>query len=360
MTYQTEETVSGFAKWKKPIIGGAAVAVLAIGGGIAYTMMSSPKAQFLTRAHSAATATKLTQNYDVSVSGPVPMLSNIKMSGTTSVDGKNSEATVNLEGLEMFSLDLPNIHVIQISDKTYINVDALTGFIKTSMSMNGLGSLELAEYGGQYTEVKELIKAVAGEEGYNQYAKDLDNSTEKQEALTKELRKVVTDYLTSLEDSKFTAKGDDRVLTLGENDLKNLMLKLLEGLRDSKNYNGDKTSIDTAIQGLNENFDQAAKAIDLSATVSLGKTTGDSQFEFKVTSDSSGEVGLKMTTKAVDFKAPQAPEKILSEEELQAIITEIQTAAMNNYMSDYDDSSDEFSLDATEETTTEESTTPAE
>lgn len=299
-------------KAKLAMAAGVGVLVVGTGVGLYATQFSSPKNVFLSRLQERTSGGKLTQDYEVALktSGNAndSMIDGISVNGQSTTDGKNAELTVHFDGLDRFGINVDEIHFILYDNIIYINASVFFDFMTSRLGTDAKVAKD------EYVALYDLVETITSSDTYSHEIKSPNE-------LSKEVSAAVGNYLKSLDGKKFLKEKDTDYVTLKleEREIKELFKTVLETMANSKNYTGDKETIKDTLKTFDEDFDKAAKTVDLSVTISegKGKGKGDSKTEFSYTSDEYGSGSVTVTTDGKDYQSPEKPKKVIEREQLE-------------------------------------------
>lgn len=297
-------------KAKLAMAAGVGVLVVGTGVGLYATQFSSPKNVFLSRLQERTSGGKLTQDYEVALktSGNAnnSMIDGISVNGQSTTDGKNAELTVHFDGLDRFGINVDEIHFILYDNIIYINASVFFDFMTSRLGTDAKVAKD------EYVALYDLVETITSSDTYSHEIKSPNE-------LSKEVSAAVGNYLKSLDGKKFLKEKDTDYVTLKleEREIKELFKTVLETMANSKNYTGDKETIKDTLKTFDEDFDKAAKTVDLSVTISEGKGKGDSKTEFSYTSDEYGSGSVTVTTDGKDYQSPEKPKKVIEREQLE-------------------------------------------
>lgn len=303
-------------KAKLAMAAGVGVLVVGTGVGLYATQFSSPKNVFLSRLQERTSVGKLTQDYEVALktsgTADTSKIDGISINGQSTTDGKNAELTVNIGGLDRFGINVDEMHFVLYENIIYINASVFFDFMTSRFGTDAKVAKD------EYIALYDLVETITSSDTYSYEVKSPNE-------LSKEVSAAVGNYLKSLDDKKFLKEKDTDYVTLKleEIEIKELFKTILETLANSKNYMGDKEAIKDTLKTFDEDFDKAAKSVDLSVTISEGKGKGDSKTEFSYTSDEYGSGSVTVTTDGKDYQSPEKPKKVIERKQLEDKIQSI-------------------------------------
>lgn len=309
-------TLSVFTKKAKlGLIAGAGLALFAIGAS-ACTAQSSPKNEFLSRLEKTATATKLTQDYELSLdvasdTGYDSLINGLSIYGESTTDGKNAEVTVNVDGLESLGFTLSEAHFVVYEDAMYLNTLAMFEFLAQRYNA------KITAPEDEYVELSDMAEGFAfGSE----YTDEFRSSAK----LNKEISTAIGKYLATLGDDKFVKEDKTGYISLKlENDqLKEVVRTSLEVMIESKNYTGDKEPLKDFLADFDTSFDKMLQDIELVLTLSQGETLGDNKLTLDYSSKAYGDGTITLEAQGKDYKTPEKPTTIISYEEFTSQLEE--------------------------------------
>ena len=270
------------------------------------------------------------------------------MTGTTTKDGKNGAFTLDVQGEEeLMGSSLPEAEFVYYNKNMYLNTDLAGSYLSM------FSGIEL-EKTSSFSNLKDLLSVVMGEESFKEYESEIDKATDsaKSGKLQEEIQVVLADYLKDLDSKKFTEKDGVVTLKLTYSELKKLAEKMLTTMSESDNYEGDKTQLKDAIEAINSGKDKNA---DASLQISLGSKVGDTTWSVTAKDKKSkDEIKVTIETKDKKFNEITEPENLMTKNELENYVADIRERVTKAMTAEIEESTE--TSESTTETSTDAST----
>ena len=334
---------------RNKIIIGSFVALLALAGvGAIFLFGGSPKSTFLERLNTYYTTEQMSQSYKISAESNAEgfeKFEGLSLTCTTTKDGKNGAFTLDVQGEEeLMRSSLPEAEFVYYNKHMYLNTDLAGSYLSM------FSGIEL-EKTSSFSNLKDLLSVVMGEESFKEYESEIDKATDsaKSGKLQEEIQGVLADYFKDLDSKKFTEKDGVVTLKLTYSELKKLAEKMLTTMSESDNYEGDKTQLKDAIEAINSGKDKNA---DASLQISLGSKVGDTTWSVTAKDKKSkDEIKVTIETKDKKFNEITEPENLMTKNELENYVADIRERVTKAMTAEIEESTE------TSESTTETSTT---
>ncbi len=318
--YDENEYIEDNSKRNKIIIGSFVALLALVGVGAMFLFGGSPKSTFLERLNTYYTTEQMSQSYKISAESNAEgfeKFEGLSLTGTTTKDGKNGAFTLDVQGEEeLMGSSLPEAEFVYYNKNMYLNTDVAGSYLSM------FSGIEL-EKTSSFSNLKDLLSVVMGEESFKEYESEIDKATDyaKSGKLQEEIQVVLADYLKDLDSKKFTEKDGVVTLKLTYSELKKLAEKMLTTMSESDNYEGDKTQLKDAIEAINSGKDKNA---DASLQISLGSKVGDTTWSVTAKDKKSkDEIKVTIETKDKKFNEITEPENLMTKNELENYVADI-------------------------------------
>ncbi len=318
--YDEDEYIEDNSKRNKIIIGSFVALLALVGVGAMFLFGGSPKSTFLERLNTYYTTEQMSQSYKISAESNAEgfeKFEGLSLTGTTTKDGKNGAFTLDVQGEEeLMGSSLPEAEFVYYNKNMYLNTDVAGSYLSM------FSGIEL-EKTSSFSNLKDLLSVVMGEESFKEYESEIDKATDyaKSGKLQEEIQVVLADYLKDLDSKKFTEKDGVVTLKLTYSELKKLAEKMLTTMSESDNYEGDKTQLKDAIEAINSGKDKNA---DASLQISLGSKVGDTTWSVTAKDKKSkDEIKVTIETKDKKFNEITEPENLMTKNELENYVADI-------------------------------------
>lgn len=353
--YDEDEYIEDNSKRNKIIIGSFVALLALVGVGAMFLFGGSPKSTFLERLNTYYTTEQMSQSYKISAESNAEgfeKFEGLSLTGTTTKDGKNGAFTLDVQGEEeLMGSSLPEAEFVYYNKNMYLNTDLAGSYLSM------FSGIEL-EKTSSFSNLKDLLSVVMGEESFKEYESEIDKATDyaKSGKLQEEIQVVLADYLKDLDSKKFTEKDGVVTLKLTYSELKKLAEKMLTTMSESDNYEGDKTQLKDAIEAINSGKDKNA---DASLQISLGSKVGDTTWSVTAKDKKSkDEIKVTIETKDKKFNEITEPENLMTKNELENYVADIRERVTKAMTAEIEESTEtsESTTEASTETSTDAST----
>lgn len=345
--YDEDEYIEDNSKRNKIIIGSFVALLALVGVGAMFLFGGSPKSTFLERLNTYYTTEQMSQSYKISAESNAEgfeKFEGLSLTGTTTKDGKNGAFTLDVQGEEeLMGSSLPEAEFVYYNKNMYLTTDLAGSYLSM------FSGIEL-EKTSSFSNLKDLLSVVMGEESFKEYESEIDKATDsaKSGKLQEELQVVLADYLKDLDSKKFNEKDGVVTLKLTYSELKKLAEKMLTTMSESDNYEGDKTQLKDAIEAINSGKDKNA---DASLQISLGSKVGDTTWSVTAKDKKSkDEIKVTIETKDKKFNEITEPENLMTKNELENYVADIRERVTKAMTAEIEESTE------TSESTTDAST----
>lgn len=297
-------------KSKHKLIAGVVAGLAILGVGTAYSLSQSPKATFLLRTKAVQDLKQASQDITFSVQSKNSIISQsidgfgFKIQGN--VKDEHTDVTISTIGENPW-LDINNWHIISKGDDIFMSANTLADYYSQTYGVPLDVNLD-----NQYINLDDFSQ----EDALPQTDYQIDPE------LQKEAQEALAQYLIKLPDKHFKKVGDDVIMTLHKEQLKEIMDLLVDTLAKSQHYRVDPKDIKETKKTLQDGFNNFTAGGKLDVIVTQGKTTGNSKISVAYQSDTWGDITLDVKAEVKPYQAPKEPGKIISGDELTHIVQE--------------------------------------
>ena len=280
---------------------------------------------FLQRLDKMVKTEQLTTDYEVTVKGTDAtqsstgvVLEKVKISGAISKDHDNTHVTVTTKGLDGLPFEVPYLDLVSYEKENYINVNASIEYIARVASLFGFENVNHEKYNAQYVNIETLIRTLAGEETAKTYKSALDPSQNKEVDMQSQINSTIGEFLKSRKSEQYSkGRDNDVVLSLEENDVKELITKILTVVKDKDVYSKDLIASWEEFVNSDTFTNQ-----HVTARITMGENIGDMNVRVLFNGEQTGEVMI--TFKSKTFEPVEKPTNIMDKDSFDKAIQDLQ------------------------------------
>lgn len=283
------------------------------------------KSTFLKRLENRVKTEQLTTDYEVTVKGTDAtqsstgvVLEKVNISGVLSKDHDNTHITVTTKGLEGLPFEVPYLDLVSYEKENYINVNSSIEYIARVASLYGFDKVDHEKYNDYYVNIETLIRTLAGEETAKSYKSALDPSQNKEVDIQSKINSKIGEFLKSRKSDQYSkGRDNDVILSLEENDIKELIMTVLKVISDNEVYSKD----------LLESWDKVLNSETftnqhITARITMGENIGDMNVRVLFNGEQTGEVMINFKSKT--FEPVEKPTKIMDQDTFNKAIQDLQ------------------------------------
>lgn len=323
VTVDEEQSESSLVKEKvkwfknKKIISGIAGVGIAgvIGIGFWATVINTPKTSFLSRLQNQTKETKQSSSFVVNTT---VANNKVELTGFTTTDGTNYEIALGGQASGRSDVELPQFNLLQVDKEIYIDYNALSSFIELMKGINLVDS-KTKEYVSLETVLEIFVGSSSQAKALMTQIREVQDT---QKELQKDIQLGLANTMKKIDEKHFERKDNRVVWNVTQEDIKVVALEVVEVLKTSENYKGDKTQLDQVKKVIEKSLPTETK--DWKFTVSLGEKIGDIDINlYTAATKTEPEVGVNIDLEPRTYSEISKPEKVLTKTEVMLKLFEI-------------------------------------
>lgn len=306
-------------KWfknKKIIARIAGVGIAGVVGiGVWATVINTPKTSFLSRLQNHTKETKQSSSFVVNTT---VANNKVELTGFTTTDGTNYEIALGGKASGRSDVELPQFNLLQADKEIYIDYNALSSFIEFMKGINLVDS-KTKEYVSLETVLEIFIGSSSQAKALMTQIREVQDT---QKELQKDIQLGLANTMKKIDEKHFERKDNRVVWNVTPEDIKVVALEVVEVLKTSENYKGDKTQLDQVKKVIEKSLPTETK--DWKFTVSLGEKIGDIDINlYTAATKTEPEVGVNIDLEPRTYSEISKPEKVLTKTEVMLKLFEI-------------------------------------